>query len=132
MSFVFLLVSSTVFGQSLSSLNLAHVYDPQQEASLQFEVVRERDLFTVNYQLQTNNEQNSVDNYKIVWERWESFNARQGSLIGQAPIEAPSNLKTRSGKLTFPITDKAWQLVAKVTNTTTSKSWSFVQTLDPK
>ncbi len=131
--FAFLLISSTLLGQSLSSLNLNHLYDPQQEVSLQMELIRGRDQFTVNYQLLTNNDQNSIDNYKIVWERWESFNARQGNLIEQSPVEMPLIVKTRrAGKLTFPMADKAWQLVAKVTNTTTSKSWTFVRSIDPK
>ncbi len=133
LTFFFLLACVASFSQTLSSLNLNYIYDPQQEVLLQIEAIRGKDQFIIQFQLQTNSEQNSVDNYTITWERWESFNARQGHAIEQSILDFPSNQKMKKlGKIIFPMTDKAWELVAKVTNSTTLKSWNFIQTIDPK
>jgi len=133
LTFFCLLVCVSSFSQALSSLNLNYLYDPQHEVSLQLEAIKGKDQVTVQFLLQTNNGQNGVENYTIAWERWDSFNARQGSAIEQTAIDIPTIQKSkRYGKIVLPTTDKPWQLVAKVTNSNTLKSWNFIQTIDPK
>jgi GWxTD domain-containing protein len=131
--FSLFLLSTISFGQSLSSLNLNYLYDPQQEVRLSMEVVKEANQLSILFQLQSNTNQNSIENYKIDWQQWESFNSRQGIAIEQAPIELPTLQKaTKSGKFVFPLPEKAWVLVGKVTSTSTLKSWNFVQSMDSK
>lgn len=133
LTFSLFLLSTISFGQSLSSLNLNYLYDPQQEVRLSMEVVKEANQLSILFQLQGNTNQNAIENYKIDWQQWESFNSRQGIAIEQAPIELPTVQKaTKSGKFVFPLPEKPWVLVGKVTNTSTLKSWNFVQSMDSK
>ncbi len=129
----FLLFCTISFGQSLSSLNLNYLYDPQQEVQLQMEAVKGGNKITVLYQLQAKGDQNMADNYKIEWQKWDSFNSREGITLEQVAIELPATQKTtKLGKLELPFPEKPWVLVAKVTNTSTLKSWNFIQTIDLK
>ena len=88
--FSLFLLSTISFGQSLSSLNLNYLYDPQQEVRLSMEVVKEANQLSILFQLQGNTNQNAIENYKIDWQQCESFNSRQGIAIEQAPIELPT------------------------------------------
>jgi GWxTD domain-containing protein len=131
--FSLLLVSTFSYAQSLSTLNLNYLYDPQQEVQLATEVVKEASQVAVLFQLQAKNEQKPIESYKIEWQRWESFNARQGNPVEEVAIETPTLLKNvKAGKIVFPMPDKQWILVAKVSNSNTFKSWTFLQVIDAK
>ena len=67
LTFSLFLLSAISFGQSLSSLNLNYLYDPQQEVRLSMEVVKEASQLSILFQLQGNTNQNAIENYKIDW-----------------------------------------------------------------
>ena len=133
LTFSLFLLSAISFGQSLSNLNLNYLYDPQQEVRLSMEVVKEASQLSILFQLHSNTNQNAIENYKVDWQQWESFNSKQGITVEQVPMELPSVQKaTQSGKFVFPVPEKPWVLVGKVTNTSSLKSWNFVQVIDSK
>ncbi len=124
----FLLVSVsslTGLGQSISSLNFRHLYDPQNEIDLSLKLVNEKNQLTVYYRLLRNGQQ-GTDRYSVVWQKYETFMQRGGTTLISGDSVATS------GKLSYPIPDKPWLLMAKVTNKSTGQTWNYVQVMDPK
>ena len=127
-TFILLLASVpslTGMGQTIASLNFRHLYDPQNEIDLSLKLVHEKNQLTLYYRLQRNGKHGS-DRYSIEWQKYESAMQRGGEILG-----SNDSLAT-SGKLYYPIPDKTWLLLAKVTNKSTEQTWNYVQVMDPK
>src|SRR6267378_108718 len=125
--FLFLLIASSLpgFSQSIASLNFRHLYDPQNEIDLSLRLVNEKKRLTVYYRLQQNGS-DATNNYSIAWQKMESIAQKVGT-----PVSAADSVAT-SGTLSFPIPEKPWFLVAKVTNKSSATTWSYVQVIEAK
>jgi GWxTD domain-containing protein len=120
-------LSFSGFSQSIASLNLKYLYDPQSEVNFQFKLVNENTQMTVYYNLQlTAAARDPLSRYAVSWERRESFVQQHGTpLAGQ-------DSATIRGKISFPVPEKPWLLVAKVTDLSASKQWFYTQVVEAK
>src|SRR5882757_4432576 len=125
--FQFLLIASSLtgFGQSIASLNFRHLYDPQNEVDLSMRLVNEKKRLMVYYRLQQIGS-DATNNYSIAWQKMESITQTVGT-----PLSAMDSVAT-SGTLSFPVPEKPWFLVAKVTNKSSATTWSYFQVIDAK
>ncbi len=117
--------SGSVFSQSIASLNFRYFYDPQNEVDLPLKLVNDKNQLTVYYRLQRTG-QYANETYTISWQRLETYMQKEGT-----GIPAEDSLAT-SGKLSFPLPEKPWLLVAKVTSKSSARTWTYVQMMDPK
>ena len=122
-----MLVASALTGhsQSVAGLNFRYLYDPQSDIDLALKLVNDKNQLTVYYRLRENGTDAS-DNYSIAWYKYESYTAKEGTVLSSGDSVA------RSGKLNFPVPEKAWLLVAKVTQKSGSRTMSYAQLMDPK
>src|SRR5258706_13222308 len=125
--FLSLLVASSLtgFSQSIAGLNFRHLYDPQNEIGLSMRLVNEKKRLTVYYRLQQNGS-DATNNYSITWLRYESVTQKEGTAL------AAGDSVGTSGKLSYPVPEKPWFLVAKVSNKSSSQTWSYVQMMEAK
>jgi len=125
--FLFLLFVSSLagLGQSMAGLNFRHLYDPQNEIDLSMRLVNEKKRLTVYYRLQQNGSP-VTGNYSIVWQKYDSFTQKEGTLLSAGDSVG------MSGKLSFPVPEKPWLLVAKVTSKSSSQTWNYVQLMESK
>lgn len=115
----------TASAQSVASLNLRYLYDPQNEVDMAMKVVNSRNGLTVYYRLTLAN-QSTTDSYSIDWLKFDSYTEKNG-----VPVEAEDSTAS-AGKIVVPTPEKPWLLVAVVTNTSTNKSWRYPQVIDAK
>lgn len=130
-SLVLFFITLSGFGQAIGSLNLNYLYNPQNELDMQLKLVKEQNQIKIYYSLQVATVQFTPESCVITWQRRDSFSQREGTEITPEEIQAPifANGK-KTGVLGFPIPDKPWLLVAKVSNTEASKSWVYFKTIE--
>jgi GWxTD domain-containing protein len=116
------------YGQSITSLNIRHWYNPQNEVSLQLGLARGQNSLFVNYLLTAN--QLPIDQYTITWEKRDSYTVREGASANESDTQPTTEGNTRSGVLAFPIPATPWILLAKVTHTESQKSWYYFQLME--
>ncbi len=114
------------FGQSLASLNFRYLYDPQNDIDFQMKVVNEKARMTIYYRLQLNNSRDALKSYTISWERRDSYIQQNGTAVH------PEDSLSSSGKLSFPVPEKPWLLVAKISNASINKRWVYSQVIEAK
>ena len=119
-------VSLSGFGQPLASLNFRYLYDPQNEIDFAMKLVNEKNQMTVYFRLQLTNPDDNLRNYTLAWERRDSYNQRDGT-----PLPHSDSLG-RAGKISFPLPEKGWYLVARISNSNSNKRWTYFQYLDAK
>lgn len=120
-------------GQSIASLNFNHIYNPNHEVALGLKVVKARQQVTVYFEFKANNSQYPIENYRLSWERRESYTTKEGVPLEQKEETMVSSDSSKIiGKFIFPMPTKQWMLLVKVTNSATMKSWSFFQIIDSK
>jgi len=125
------LITFSGFGQAMGTLNLNYLYNPQNEVDFQLKLVKGQKQIFVYYSLQVATVQFTAENCAITWQRRDSFSQREGSEITPEEIQAPIITDgKKTGILSFPIPDKPWLLVAKVSNEAASKSWSYFKTIE--
>lgn len=122
--FLFLSFSILSRGQSLTSLNYNHWYDPSAEVFLPLHVVKGTGKIQVYYQLQSRLV--SLEKYSITWEKRESYTQKQGTALQPDSV----SIKNKSGVWTFDLPEKPWLLVAIVVNTDTQKKWIFYKRIE--
>ena len=88
-------------------------------------LVNEKKQLTVYYHLQRNGQQQN-DRYSVEWQKYETFSQRSGTTLNS------SDTLATSGKISFPVPEKSWLLLAKVTNKVTGQVYNYLQTMDPK
>ena len=121
------------FAQSIASLNFNYIYNPNHEVILGMKVVKGKQQVTVYFEFQSNSPQYPLETYDLTWERRESYTVKEGVPLEQKEESISSSDSSKIlGKFTFPIPQKQWILLAKVTNSATMKSWSFFQSIEPK
>lgn len=131
LSLLFFLVTVSGFGQAIGSLNLNYLYNPQNEVDLQLKMVKGQNQIKIYYSFLVNTVQFTPENCTITWQKRDSFSQREGSDIIPEEIETPVITDgKKTGVLTFPIPDKPWLLVAKVSNAIVSKSWAYFKTIE--
>jgi len=133
LSFFFLLILplSMAFSQSLTSLNFREWYNPDSEVQFSFQVVKEATQIKVYYLLET--KQFTVDKYSLSWEKRDAFTQQQGTALAKPDSTGSTTSdKLKSGAFTFEIPAKPWLLVAKITNTESKISWTYVKLIEPK
>ena len=130
-SLVLFFITLSGFGQAIGSLNLNYLYNPQNELDMQLKLVKEQNQIKIYYSLQVATVQFTPESCVITWQRRDSFSQREGTEITPEEIQAPifANGK-KTGVLAFPVPDKPWLLVAKVSNTQASKSWVYFKTIE--
>ena len=112
------LCSLTGFGQSIASLNFRHLYDPQNEIDFSMKLVNEKNQLIVYYRLQRSGQQVN-DTYSITWQKYETYTQRGGTTMASGDSIATS------GRLYYPIPEKPWILLAKITNKSTGHTWNY-------
>ena len=129
--FFFLITTYSGFSQAVGNVNLNYLYNPQNEIDFRLKLVKTHDQVIVYYSLKTATVQFSAENCVFTWQRRDSFSQRDGNPItpieNKPPIFADGKL---TGVLTFPIPDKPWLLVAKISNPDASKSWIYFKTIE--
>jgi len=119
--------------QSIASLNFNYIYNPNHEVILEMKAVKGQKQVTIHFEFQANSSQYPLETYDLKWERRESYTAKEGVPLEQKEESIPSSDSSKLlGKFTFPIPTKPWLLLVKVTNLNTMKSWSFLQSIEPK
>jgi GWxTD domain-containing protein len=124
-----LLFSFQTSGQAITGLNFSHWYNPQNEVSLQLNLVRETNQWMVHYQLKSLAP--GVERYTITWEKRLSFSSRDVLSVNEKDSVTVSNANQRKGQLIFAPSPKPWLLLAKVVNNETQKAWYYYQFMDP-
>ena len=119
-------VSFSGWAQSVASINYRYYYDAQAEVRFPMKVVNANNQLTVLYALQVSGAQDSPKDYRITWERHETYLTRTG-----LPVAQPDSLAT-SGRLSFPLPEKPWLLVARIFNPTTNRRFVFFALMDAK
>lgn len=123
--FLFISFSILSHGQSLTSLNYNHWYDPSAEVYLPMQVVKGTGKIQVYYRLQS--KLLTLDKYSITWEKRESYTQKQGTVLTQTDS---ASIKSKNGAWSFDLPEKPWLLVASVINTDTQKKWVFFQRIE--
>ncbi len=123
-TWIILLICFTVEAQSLASENLAHLYDPTDEIEVEWLMVKQSGKITVNYAITSTSNSASDEMYLMEWEKRESLSQRQGKTI-QSDSMLLSSGGVRRGELAVAYTNDPWILFLKITQITTSKTWSF-------
>jgi GWxTD domain-containing protein len=122
---------SMAFSQPLTSLNFREWYNPDSEIQFSLQVVKEKSQIKIYYLFQT--KQFPADKYSISWEKRDAFTQQQGTAINNADTTSITTTdKTKGGAFTFEIPAKPWLLVAKITNTESKISWTYVKLIEPK
>jgi GWxTD domain-containing protein len=114
------------FGQSIASLNLRYLYDPKNEIDFPMKLINEKSQLTVYFRLQLRYSQDAIKNYTVSWEKRDSYVQDNGTVLHTGDSLG------LSGKISFPVPEKPWLLVAKVTNTSTNKRWFYYQVMESK
>jgi len=129
--FLLLLPLSMAFSQPLTSLNFREWYNPDSEVQFSFQVVKEASQIKVYYLLES--KQFTVDNYSLSWEKRDAFTQQQGTALANPDSAGTTTSdKLKSGAFTFEIPAKPWLLVAKITNTESKITWTYVKLIEPK
>ncbi len=119
---------SSIQGQAITSINFNHWYNPQNEVDLRLQLARGQNSLFVNYLLKTS--QFTADKYIVSWERRDSYVAREGTLLienNSQPITTGNQL---AGLLSFPIPEKPWILLGKVTHIESQKTWYYFKLME--
>jgi GWxTD domain-containing protein len=124
---LFIIIQSGM-GQAITSLNFNHWYNPQNEVSLRIHLARGEKEMIVNYQLKTT--QFPADKYSITWERRDSYSTREGASLTEKDTQSIMSGNQKVGLLTFPIPEKPWILLAKVTHIESQKSWYYFKLME--
>ena len=119
-------VSLSGWAQSIASLNYRYYYDAQNEVRFPIKIVNANNQLTVFFQLQVTGASDSPKDYRITWERHESYITRAG-----LPLPQSDSLAT-TGNLSFPLPEKPWLLVARLFNATTNRRYVYFQVMDAK
>ncbi len=128
LSFTLFLFLSELSGQSITGLNFRHWYNPQNEVNLQLDLARGQNQLIVNYVLRTT--QFPADQYSLTWERRDSYVVRDGASITESDSTTRPVGNEKSGQLSFPIPDKPWILLAKVTHLQSQKNWYYFKLME--
>jgi len=130
LSMACLCVGLSAAGQSIGSLNLNYIYNPNNEIDFQLKLVKGANQVQVLYILHPRAAAATVQDYTIAWEMRESFNQREGTPLtpNESPVKTSSDKK--AARLSFPVPEKPWLLVAKIKNIKTSATWVYVKTLE--
>jgi GWxTD domain-containing protein len=123
--FFFTAASLTGWSQSIAGLNLRYLYDPQNDIDLSMKLVNDKSRLTLHYRLLQNGT-DAPESYTIAWLRYESITQKEGTVL------AAGDSTALAGKLTYPVPEKPWFLVAKVTSKASAKTWSYVQVMESK
>jgi len=126
-SSVYLFLWSVGYSQAITSLNFNHWYNPQNEVNLQLHLARGENSLFVNYVLRTT--QFPVDKYSITWERRDSYSTREGAMLNKIDT-LPNSTNLKNGLLSFPVPEKPWILLAKVTHNESQKSWYYFKLME--
>lgn len=128
----FLLLSPVLaFSQSILNLNVNYWYDPQSEVTFDLKPVKLQNSIEVYYSLSLQLSSYSLDGYTIVWEKRDFYSQRTGEPLSPE-IQDLSASASKKGKITFPLSDKPWLLVAKVKNNSTGNNWTYIALIEPK
>jgi len=129
---LFLLPSSkAALSQPLTSLNFRDWYNPESEIQFSLQIVKEAAQIKVYYILKSN--QFPVSKYSLSWEKREAYTDQRGVPIANADtVATPTSDKLLKGSITFPIPAKSWLLVAKITNTESTASWTYLKLIETK
>jgi GWxTD domain-containing protein len=113
--------------QSVSSINFDYWYNLQGEVNIELHPVWQGDSLTVFYQLKASNP--SYSSYILKWEKKDSYNQRQGSIM--IPHDTVELINGEAeGQFRFGKPDKPWLLLVKVTNNATGKAWYFFKQIE--
>ena len=118
----------TTHGQAITSLNFSHWYNPKNEVELRLYLARGQNSLSVNYVLKT--QQFPADKYAITWERRDSYTTREGANLTEIDTQPVTLGLQKSGLLSFPIPEKPWVLLAKVTHIESQKSWYYFKLME--
>lgn len=122
---------SPAFSQSLTSLNFREWYNPDSEIQFSFQVVKEINQIKVYYLLEA--KQFPIGKYSLSWEKRDAFTQQKGTTLNKVDSTSTSTTdKTLGGAYTFEIPAKPWILVAKIINTESKISWTYVKLIEPK
>lgn len=115
-------------GQAITSLNFNHWYNPQNEVDLKLHLARGQNSLSVNYALKTS--QFPADKYSIAWERRDSYSAREGASLTENDAQQITTGNQKTGLLYFPLPEKPWILLARVTHVESQKSWYYFKLME--
>ena len=132
--FVILLVfiSSLAMSQSLVSLNLNYLYDPQSEIDLQLKPIKFQNSIEVYFEFKTQQTEYSTEGYSITWEKRSGYSQRTAEVVTPVTHGEENTAQLKKGWLTFPLPETSWLLLARVRNNATGKNWTFFATINPK
>ncbi len=125
--FLLMLAATTGRSQAVNSINFSYLYNLQGEVEMQLHPVVKGDTIAVYFLLKANNA--TATSYIVQWEKKDSYSQRQGGIIRPHDTVSLSQ-GWLEGKFKFPKPAKPWILMAKVTNVSTSKSWSFIKQIE--
>jgi GWxTD domain-containing protein len=125
---IFFISVSIANGQAVTSLNFNHWYNPQNEVDLRLHLARGHSSLFVNYILKTT--QFPADKYSITWERRDSYSTREGAALTQNDTLPVTSGNQKTGQLSFPVPEKPWILLARVTHIESQKSWYYFKLME--
>ncbi len=124
----FLVFAPLAQGQAITSLNFNHWYNPQNEVDMRLHLARGQSSLFVNYALKTT--QFPADKYSITWERRDSYSTREGASLTESDTQQVTSGNQKTGMLSFPVPEKAWILLARVTHIESQKSWYYFKLME--
>lgn len=113
--------------QALTGLNFNYWYNPQNEVQLEIHLVKAPDAMKVYYTIRATA---LVDSYSITWERRDTYTQREGTEVEVSDQMQSIGTTEKRGELKFPIPDKPWILVAKVSKPGLSVPYYFMKVIE--
>ncbi|HMJ71695.1 MAG TPA: GWxTD domain-containing protein [Cyclobacteriaceae bacterium] len=109
LSICLLLTSLGTVAQSISSANFRYWYDPDNAGQLSLKVVRSPDSVYAYFEIDTTI-------FDVSWENRDSYGQREGK-----PVDATVTGTEAHGRMAFPLPQKPWLLVARLTDKRTQE-----------
>lgn len=116
-------------GQPLQSINYNFLYNPDLPHSFRMDFYQQKDSLALVYQLTLKDTSQSINDYSITWETYESLSAKKGTAF--VPVHVSF---TAAGVLsgTFLLAPDAKIIAAKVTHAKNKQVWYYFKTIEAK
>lgn len=127
-SLLIFITLSQLSAQSLSSENLAHLYN-SNEIGFRWRAVKEAGKMKVYFALSYTTKNASPEMFTIQWEDRNSYSQRQGDILKIDSIKLSPN-ETHLGDYAVDVKDDSWLLVMNVTMVSSSRNRMFTQLIE--
>ncbi|MGE0587544.1 MAG: GWxTD domain-containing protein [Cyclobacteriaceae bacterium] len=127
-SLLIVVTISRLSAQSLSSENLAHLYN-SNEIGFRWRAVKEATQMRIYFALSYTTKNASPEMFTIQWEDRNSYSQRQGDILKTDSIKLSPD-ETHRGEYAVDIKEDSWLLVMNVTMVSSSRNRMFTQLIE--